>query len=235
MTESPKTSEDPRLGRILYAFEPPSLWQMFAGLIGTALGLGLFWVWGEFLRKVTLTVAALGATAFCIGLWRYSEVIEFGERGMRRRKWGGSTELLYDEIAAVSHSKSESVNVYSALRVEARETDKPAIGCYRFEDATFPEAERMMVAAVASAVQKRLARGEPLEWLPGVRFRREGLELSLPNPRMIPYQDVGAWTSGEAGTLTLKTKAGDPLLSTSLDGHNFVLCYELLGRLTADG
>lgn|GEM_PF-4711022 len=212
---------------------------MSAGLVGAALGWGLFSVWGDFLKKVTLTIAGLGAAAFCIGLWRYSEQVEFGQRGIRRRKWGGATELLYDEIAGVTHLKSESVDRYSQLRVEGGEIGKPAIQFYRFEDASFPEAERLMVAAVASAVQKRLVRGEPLGWLPGVRFRREGLELSPTSAansapaRVIPYHEIGKWAAGEAGALTLQSKSGEALLTTSLDGRNFVLGYELLGRLTA--
>jgi hypothetical protein len=235
MTES-QPSEDPHLGRILYAFEPPSLWQMVAGLIGTALGLGLFLLWGEFLRKITLTVAGLGAAAFVIGLWRYSEVVEFGTRGIRRRKWGGSTELLYDEIGAVSHVKSESVTVYSSLSIEPREPGKPTIQFYRFDEGPFPEAERLMVAAIVESIQERFKRGEPFEWLPGVRLWREGLELSppaAPNSRMVPYREVGAWKPSDAG-LTLQTKAGDPLLTSTLDGRNFFVCYELLGRLTAE-
>lgn len=239
MTESREAGEDPRLGRILYSFEPPSLWQMSAGLIGAALGWGLFSVWGDFLKKVTLTIAGLGAAAFCIGLWRYSERVEFGQRGIRRRKWGGAAELLYDEIAAITHLKSESVDRYSQLRVEGGEFGKPVIQFYRFEDAGFPDAERLMVAAAVGAVQKRLARGEPLDWLPGVRFRREGLELSptsaanTARARVIPYHAIGKWAAGEAGTLTLPNTSGETLLTTSLDGRNFVLAYELLGRLKA--
>lgn len=232
MTESRAIEEDPRLGRILYAFEPPSLFQMVAGLIGFALGLGLYLAMGMFLRKLTLTIAGLGAAAFVIGLWRYSERLEFGERGLRRRKWGGAAELLYEEIGAVTRQKSESIDVYSSLTVEPRDIDKRKIEFYRFEDASFPEAVRGMAAKVADEAERRLSHGEPFDWIPGVRIRREGLELtSEGSAQLIPYRDLGDWKPGEGGTLTLQTRSGNPLFTTSLDGRNFIVCYELLARL----
>jgi hypothetical protein len=233
MNESRAIEEDPRLGRILYAFEPPSLFQMVAGLIGFAVGLGLYMAMGMVLRKLTLTIAGLGAAAFAIGLWRYSERVEFGERGLRRRKWAGSTELLYEEIGAVTRQKSESLDVYSSLTVEPSDIGKRKIEFYRFEDAGYPDAVRGMAAKIADAAERRLGHGEPFDWISGVRIRREGLELtSAGSAQLIPYRDVGDWKAGQdAGTLTLHTRSGDPLFTTSLDGRNFIVCYELLARL----
>lgn len=236
MAEQPEPGADPRIGRIHYTFEPPSLFQMIAGMIGSSIGWGLFMLWGEFLAKVTLTITALGSVAFLIGLWRYSEQVQFGSLGLRRHKWGGSTDLLYEEVGAVTHLGSEDQQKYSQLRVEALpDLGKSPIQFYRFEDETFPRAEQVLLSAVVDAMQQRLTRGQIVDWQPGVAFRRDGLEVASPDgtgaAKLVAYRDIGKWEAGDKGTLTLRSLAGEPLVTSSLDGRNFFPCYELLGRL----